>query len=157
MGSQNKCTCSRILTILTLCGGVSSFLPQGMPQGSTLLSEKIVCEGKISPTLYIFNGLSERFIYMLLQWIASGCVPCRSDATAEFGRKFLARVHFALNLSFEQVWFLIPGNGSKSRFYRICRATSSNFVGSTQHPWQEKYLPFMFHAEKIAADNRAWK
>ena len=48
---------------------------------------------------------------MLLQWIASGRVPCRKDATAEFGR-----VPFALNLSFEQVWFLIPGYGLKVDF-----------------------------------------
>ena len=106
--------------------------------------------------------LSEWQVHMLLQYIASWCVPCWKDTSAEFGRNFLAWVLFALSLSFEQVWFLIPGYGSKSRLYHIWRVTSLNFVGSTpwhctQHPWQEKSCRSYLMLKKFAADNRAWK
>jgi len=127
MGSQNKCTCSEILTILTHCGVefVNKLSLQGMPQRqSTLDLEESQRRENIAIAVHL--QLLELEVHMLPQLIASGCVPCRKDTSTEFCKKFPFRVFFALNLSFEQVWSLIPGYGLKCGFYRKCRVTSSS-------------------------------
>ena len=129
MGSQNRCTSSEILTILSHRGVefVNNLSQQGMPQRqSTLDREESLWRENIAIAVHLQQHEWE--VHMLPQLINSGCVPCSKDASAEFGEKYLTKVLFALNLSFEQVQSLIPGYGSKSRFYRVCRVTSSSLV-----------------------------
>ena len=129
MGSQNKCTCSKILTILTLLGHcsdraeiVNNLSPQGIPQWECTLDQE---EGQRGDDIAHAARL-QRFeweAHVLLQLIASRCVPCWTDASAEFCKKIPFPSLFCLGSFFSA---LIPGYSAKSGSCRIGRAASSS-------------------------------